>query len=102
VAEPLTGGLSAYGLGWQLSERNGRRIVSHGGATDGMNTQLVMVPEADLGVVVLTNTFNGFMSALANDVVDRMLGEAGTDWAGIVRANYLRAYEAAQARREAI
>jgi len=102
VADPLTGGLSGYGLGWQLSERNGRRLVSHGGATDGMNTQLVMVPEADLGVVVLTNTFNGFMAALANEVVDRMLGEARTDWAGLVRANYLRAYEAAQARRDAI
>lgn len=102
VADPFTGSLRGYGLGWTLAEHRGRRIAQHGGASDGMNTNLVLLPEENLGVVVMTNTFNGFMSALANQVLDRYLGIDETDWAGLVRANYERAYAAAQSRRDAI
>jgi hypothetical protein len=102
IADPFTGSLSAYGLGWQLGEFRGRRTAQHSGATDGFNTNLVLIPGEDLGIIIMTNTFNSFMFALGNEVLDRMLGEGGTDWAGITRANYLRAYESAQVRRDAI
>jgi hypothetical protein len=39
-----------------------------------MNTTLWLLPEENLGVVVTTNTFNSFMTALAQRVVDRYLG----------------------------
>jgi CubicO group peptidase (beta-lactamase class C family) len=49
---PLEGSsFAAYGLGWSLSQRDGRWITQHGGATDGMNTTLVLVPAENLGVV---------------------------------------------------
>jgi CubicO group peptidase (beta-lactamase class C family) len=73
-------GLAAYGLGWRIGQYRGRRSVGHTGATDGMNTNLVLVPEENLGVVVLTNTFNGFMAALANQVVDAYVGAPRRDW----------------------
>jgi CubicO group peptidase (beta-lactamase class C family) len=98
--DPVTGSLVSYGLGWRLTEYRGRRIAQHGGATDGMNTNLVLVPGEDLGVVVMTNTFNGFTTALANEIIDRVLDVSDrTDWAEHVRANYERSFAAATARR---
>lgn len=44
--------LGAYGLGWFLDERNGHRIVQHGGAT---GTAFWHLPEDRLTVIVLTN-----------------------------------------------
>jgi CubicO group peptidase (beta-lactamase class C family) len=70
----LVGGLSSYGLGFQLGHWEGRRLSQHGGATDGMNTTLWLLPEENLGIVVTTNTFNNFMTALARRVADRYLG----------------------------
>jgi CubicO group peptidase (beta-lactamase class C family) len=103
TADPISGSLSSYGLGWSLRDHRGHRIAQHGGASDGMNTNLVLVPGSNLGVVVMTNTFNGFMTALANEVLDRMLGVAQqTDWASIIRGNYERAFERAAARRTMI
>lgn len=99
---PAAGGFTAYGLGWQLGTYRGRPLVRHGGATDGMHTNLVMLPEEDLGVVVLTNTFNDFTTSLANEILDRFLEERDVDWAAETRARYERTYAAARARRAAI
>ncbi len=98
----ITGDLASYGLGWRLSTYEGHRTSQHGGATDGMNTNLVLVPGRNLGVVVTTNTFNSFMNALANRVVDRFLGIEDRPWDQIYRQNYLGAYERARAARDSI
>ncbi len=45
-----------YGLGWSLMDYRGHLVASHGGGYDGMFSRVVLVPEADLGVVVLTNS----------------------------------------------
>jgi len=45
-----------YGLGWQLADYEGVKIVSHTGGIHGYVTSVTLVPELDLGVVVLTNT----------------------------------------------
>ena len=70
----------AYGLGWMLSDYKGRKTVSHGGGYDGMYSQVMMVPEENLGVVILTNSMTGISTALANTIVDEFLGGEKTDW----------------------
>ncbi|MBL4836162.1 MAG: serine hydrolase [Kordiimonadaceae bacterium] len=45
----------SYGLGFNLQDSNGHRIISHGGTLLGMISHTRMVPELGLGVVVLTN-----------------------------------------------
>lgn len=77
------GNLSSYGLGFSLGYHDGVRISTHGGATDGMNSTLLLAPELNLGVVVLTNTFNTFTNSLANRVLDRYMGIDDRDWIGI-------------------
>ncbi len=70
----------AYGLGWSLSDYKGRMTVSHGGGYDGMYSHVLLVPEENLGVVVLTNSMTGISSALANTIIDEFLGGEKTDW----------------------
>jgi len=98
----LQGGLASYGLGWRLSDYEGRRMSQHGGATDGMNTNLVLLPEENLGVIVVTNTFNSFMNALANRVLDRFLEIEDREWDRMYRDGYLNAYQRTSARRDSI
>jgi len=47
--------LSGYGLGWFLRDYKGRKLVSHSGGVAGFVTRVMLVPEEDLGVVILTN-----------------------------------------------
>ena len=48
-----------YGYGWRISERDGRRIVSHTGETIGFRNAVVRFPDEKLSVVVLTNRDEG-------------------------------------------
>ena len=69
-----------YGLGWILSDYHGRLMVSHGGGLDGMTSQVVMLPEERLGVVVLTNSETPLGSIVANKVIDEFLNVPDRDW----------------------
>jgi CubicO group peptidase (beta-lactamase class C family) len=69
-----------YGLGWSLRDYLGRKLVMHGGAYDGMYSQVVLVPEERLGVVILTNAMTDVQSALAWRIVDAYLGAPPRDW----------------------
>ena len=41
---------SSYGLGWDLFDYNGYKVVTHGGGYDGMISQTVMVPELEFRI----------------------------------------------------
>ena len=72
---------NGYGLGWDLMDYGGMKVVSHGGGYDGMISKTVLVPEINLGFVILTNTNNSLPSALAFDILDEYLGvRPNTDW----------------------
>lgn len=72
--------IRAYGFGWSLGDYQGYATSSHGGATDGFNTSLTLVPELNLGIVVFTNTFDGYRPAVINEIVDRIAGLPERDW----------------------
>jgi CubicO group peptidase (beta-lactamase class C family) len=44
-----------YALGFNVHDYRGRKIVSHTGGLPGLFSKLALVPELELGVVVLTN-----------------------------------------------
>ena len=63
-----------YGLGWDLTDYEGREIVSHTGEISGFVTSVTLLPEEKLGVVVLTNTDqNYFHESLKWMIVDAYL-----------------------------
>lgn len=80
------GHFASYGLGWFLEDYRGRELVHHGGNIDGMSALVGMMPEEDLGVVILTNmNGSGLPTVLMRTVFDRYLGATGKDWSADLR-----------------
>ncbi|MGD8791311.1 MAG: serine hydrolase [Anaerolineae bacterium] len=59
------------GLSWFLSEHAGHQTVSHGGRDIGYQTNFVMVPDAGVAVIVLSNYFGP--DTIVNEVTDLAL-----------------------------
>ncbi|MBX7174237.1 MAG: serine hydrolase [Pyrinomonadaceae bacterium] len=74
-AEP--GQKNGFGLGFRVSDLDGHRLVGHGGAIYGFSTQLSVLPDDKLGVVVIsTKDFsNGVTSRIANLALKSILAE---------------------------
>ena len=71
----------AYGLGFQLRDYQGMKVAQHGGALLGFYSRVLMVPEARLGIAILTNTENDWaITALQYRLLDQYLGKPSTDW----------------------
>ncbi len=59
------------GLDWGLAELKGHKEVSHSGAQPGTSTDLAMLPELNIAVVVMVN-MNGLP---ATDLAEKILGD---------------------------
>jgi len=46
---------ASYGLGWFVDTYKQQPLLHHGGNTSGFTTDLAFLPEADLGIVVMSN-----------------------------------------------
>ncbi len=77
----------SYGLGWNLQDYEGVKIISHGGGYDGMISKSFFIPGKELGVVILTNSLNWVPSALTKKILEVLITNNlnGNDWS----ANYL-------------
>jgi len=72
---------ATYGLGWALSDYRGHLMVSHGGGLNGMVSFVGMLPDENLGVVVLTNfDTHGLTRSVVYHVFDAYLGAGPVDW----------------------
>ena len=71
---------SSAGLGWFVSNREGHTIVGHGGGYDGMYSRVAMVPDQNLGIVILTNSMTGLSSSLGGFIIDSYLGRDTDKW----------------------
>jgi CubicO group peptidase (beta-lactamase class C family) len=75
---------SLYGLGWFLSEYEGKKLVEHTGGVNGFLTSVTLVPEEKLGIIVLTNSDdNKFFVSLKNEILDAYLGLPYRNYSGI-------------------
>ncbi|OFY37125.1 MAG: hypothetical protein A2W91_01255 [Bacteroidetes bacterium GWF2_38_335] len=73
-----------YGMGWDLFDYLGKKVVNHSGGLDGMISQVAMVPEEKLGFVILTNSNNYLPYFLMYTVIDVFLENKGLDYGKIV------------------
>jgi len=74
---------SGYGLGWFLKDVKGYMSVSHTGGLPGMLSKVIMIPDLNLGVVVLTNSSNdgaGVFASVTQAIVDSYLGLDNNHW----------------------
>ncbi len=71
----------AYGMGWIMSDYHGRKLLQHGGGIDGMSAMVGLLPEEELGIVVLSNlNGNQMPAALMLRIFDAYLGRPPVDW----------------------
>ncbi len=77
-----------YALGWNVSDYHGRMRVSHTGGYSGMLSMVLLVPDENLGIVVLTNGMKPLFSAIANYTMDRFLKLPEKDWSADLLKNY--------------
>ncbi|SEN92341.1 CubicO group peptidase, beta-lactamase class C family [bacterium A37T11] len=80
---------SGYALGFRTYDYRGHQVVGHGGLLTGFVSQIAMLPELKLGVVVLTNQLSGeaFWSII-NHIVDYNLGVPAFDWVSGYKKSY--------------
>src|SRR5699024_8039221 len=96
------GSQETYGDAWNITDHKGQRVSTHGQAPDGFNTAMSLMPDLELGVIVVGNTFNRLGNAVAYQVMDAYLGEHDVDWSEYYLTSYKKSYERALAAREKI
>ena len=74
---------ASYGLGWFVDGYRGHPRVEHGGNIDGFSALVTLLPQDDLGIVVLTNKdATGVPERLVRHTIDRLLKLDPIDWNG--------------------
>ena len=64
-----------YGLGWRIDRYRDSLRVAHGGDLNGHTPRVVLLPEKQVGLVVMVNHGNHpFANAVTPDLLDRLLG----------------------------
>lgn len=61
---------TGYGLGWSVSESEGRLVVGHGGGQAGTSTYLVLKPETGTAVAVMCNLQNASLKELCAKIIE--------------------------------
>ncbi len=71
---------ASYGLGWGLRDVSGYKQVGHTGGLAGIVTQVTLIPELKLGIIVFTNQQSGeAFTSITNSIKDRYFGIKGID-----------------------
>lgn len=82
---------SSYGLGWFLSNVNGSFQATHTGGLSGIVTQVTILPEQKLGIIVLTNQQSGAaFNSITNSIKDGYLNIKGQNRIKTYNDNRLR------------
>lgn len=87
---PLAGlkaNFADYALGWGLRDYHGRKLVGHTGGVGGFVSRVMLVPEENLGVVILTNAEEGgAFDSILYHVLDHYFHLPATDWIAAFKA----------------
>jgi len=88
---PPLAGLKAnfadYALGWGLRDYHGRKLIGHTGGVGGFVSRVMLVPEENLGIVVLTNAEEGgAFDSILYHVLDYYFHLPPKDWVAAFKA----------------
>jgi CubicO group peptidase (beta-lactamase class C family) len=77
----LKANFADYALGWGLHDYHGRKLIGHTGGVAGFVSRVMLVPEDNLGVVILTNAEeDGAFDSILNHILDYYFSLPPTDW----------------------
>jgi len=83
---------AGYGEGWNITDFRGEKLVWHTGGWPGMVSRLTLVPEHELGVIVLTSAEQGAaFHAITLRALDAFLDAPRTDWLAAYSASVAKA-----------
>ncbi|QAY77997.1 serine hydrolase [Sphingosinicella sp. BN140058] len=72
---------STYALGWNVRDYHGAKIVLHGGGVFGSITQVVLIPEKNVGFSIMMNSEeSGMLAGLTYELLDHYLGRPRGKW----------------------
>jgi len=70
-----------YGLGWFISSYRGNFRVNHDGVTMGFSAGVNLIPDKNIGIVVLSNLHGSPVTQIiANEAIDRLLDLEPVQW----------------------
>jgi CubicO group peptidase (beta-lactamase class C family) len=87
---------NAYAMGWGTYDYFGRRIINHSGGLDGMLSYTVLIPEENVGFVVLTNNESPSYQVMMAKIRDLFVGAPEKDLIQLAK-DQVAAGKAAQA-----
>jgi hypothetical protein len=75
----------SYALGWIVSDYQGLEMLSHGGNTLGFTSEFSFLPDADVGIVVLSNAqgANAFTGSVAARFYELLYGQPAASQAQV-------------------
>ncbi|MHA2248582.1 MAG: serine hydrolase [Candidatus Hodarchaeales archaeon] len=80
----LDSNFATYGLGWVVIDYRGKKMAFHPGGIDGYTAIAAVLPQENLGLVILTNMHENvtmpFLYALMFVIADAYLGKPQRDW----------------------
>lgn len=71
---------AGYALGWRVYDYAGHRVVFHAGAVQGYRGLMALMPDRDLGVVVLWNGESSLPTGLLPTILDSAIGLSPQRW----------------------
>ena len=86
---------NGYGLGLGIRDYRGHKLLTHTGGLPGYVSKVAMIPDARLGIAILTNQeSSAAFEAIADHIMDGYLGAPVTDWIAAYQAIEKRAVAA--------
>jgi len=83
VSERYNTHFNGYGLGWLLNDMRGNLVATHTGGLPGMLSQVTLIPDLNLGIIILTNTESGgagLTFAVTRAIMDSYFGLDDAGW----------------------
>ena len=71
---------SGVASGWFVYDYYGKKVINHSGGLDGMLSYTHLIPEENVGFVVLTNSEYGPFAVMSNKIRDVFVGAPKRDW----------------------
>lgn len=69
-----------YGLGWRIYDYEGAPVIAHAGTVDGYAAQIALLPDRDVGLVILSNARSRRLWRILPTFLDERLGLSREDW----------------------
>ncbi|MES2017508.1 MAG: serine hydrolase [Pseudomonadota bacterium] len=71
-----------YAAGWGVTAYRGHLRLQHHGAIDGFSSSVTLLPNAGIGITILTNQEQHVPELLERTTIDRLLALTPRDWSG--------------------